>query len=394
MKRIFFILIVLTLVINNLTGAQQSYQPLYPNYSMQLTKAGSNNPSGDLYTYDGSSVPTYQVGKTTNTPTYKRGFYQWYITNNEIPLTAIIDSIVISFDAQYINLQSSQFNYFNCFVDLSDPNLNKNTLWNYSDYNQYTPIGSGQINTPPPSYVTQTHKFLNGSSFVNSFATQIEWGDRFTLGVAWKYEHPYAGNTSWWIYPVNLKVYFYMPIQTVTLNQRLSDNSQVGKLRKWEGSYFTPSPFINPGTPFEFTAGSTQTIQGDQAIHSNEKYHRWLRNQSDEQDVSNHHSFTIETFDNNFTSKFHPTHSGIIIKNSLEATGIDGGKLEFKDPWLIDYPDPDFGNTPRNRGMAAPFKELTTPYTFTYSSDYKGLFLEQSGPPIMDIAILRSKNAR
>lgn len=382
MKRIIFILIVLTLGINTITDAQQSYQPLYPNYSMQLTKAGSNDPFGDLFTYDGSSTTNYEVGKISNTPTYKRGFYQWNINSNDIPTAAIIDSIVISFGAQYVNYQGSELNYFNCILDLSDPNLNKSALWNYSDRNQYTPIGSGQINTPPSNYVTQTHKFLNGSSFVNAFINSTQQTNRFTLGIAWKYEHPAAYNSYWRLTPLNLKVYFHMPIQTVTLDQRLSNNVQVSKLRKWEGSYFTPSPFINPGTPFNFTVGSTQTIQGDQAIHSNEKYHRWLRNQNDEQDVSNHHSFTIETFDNNFTSRFNPTHSGVKIQNSLEATGIDGGKLEFKDPWLIDYPDPDFGNTPRNRGMAAPFKELTTPYTFTYSSDYKGLFLDQSGPPL------------
>jgi hypothetical protein len=143
-----------------------------------------------------------------------------------------------------------------------------------------------------------------------------------------------------------------------------------------------PPPYINPGTPFDFPLLSTQVIQGDQAIYSNEKYLKWVRNTSDESNNLNHHTFTIQANDVNFITKFNPTNSDIIIKNSLEQSSVNGGNIQFQDPWLIDYPDPQYGNTKRNQGMDAPFKQRTSPFypdfTTSYNGDvYKGVFLNQ-----------------
>ncbi|HMN50021.1 MAG TPA: hypothetical protein PKD67_12825, partial [Ignavibacteriaceae bacterium] len=387
MKRIILSLFFLANFIISHSYAQQSYQPVYPNYSMELTKSGSSNPTGNLFTYQGSNVPTYEVGKVSNTPTYKHAFYQWNITSNNIPTVAIVDSVVISFKLQFVNFQTSELNYFNCILDLSDPNLNKNTLWNYSDKNQFTPIGSGLINTPVGDYVKHNHKFINGSSFVNSFLNSIQQSNRFTLGIAWKFESPSAGNTYWRVVPeqLTLKVYYRIPNQNVTLDQRLSNNTQVGKLRKWEGSEigFTPPPYINPGTPFDFPLLSTQVIQGDQAIYSNEKYNNW---NDDKSDVRNHHEFLITPLTTELVSKFEPTYPNVTLKNSLELSSQSGGNIEFKDPWLVDYPDSLYGNTLRNRGMDARFKQRTSPfypdYTTNYNGDvYKGVFLNQGITP-------------
>lgn len=381
MKKLSLVILFITFITSFTVIAQQSYQPTYPNYSIELTKAGSNSPTGNLFIYGGQTVPVYEVGKLTNTPTYKRAFYQWNINNSQVPSVAIIDSIALEFDAQFVNNQTSTLNYFNCWLDLSDPNLNKNNLWNYSDKTQYTPIGEGQINTPPSNYVTHRHSFFNGSNFVNSFISALQQNNRFTLGIAWKYEDPSAGNIYWRIKPINLKVYFHIPNQSVTLDQRLSNNTQVGKLRKWEGSEigFTPPPYINPGTPFEFPLLSTQTIQGDQAIYSGEKYNNW---NGDKTDVRNHKEFLITAQTNQLISKFEPTKLSITIKNSIESSSTSGGIIHFKDPWLIDYPDPLYGNTLRNRGMDAPFKQRPSPfypdYTTSYNGDvYKGVFLNQ-----------------
>ena len=64
----------------------------------------------------------------------------------------------------------------------------------------------------------------------------------------------------------------------------------------------------------------------------------------------------------------------------------DGLQISFKDPWLKDYPDPQYGNTKRNRGMDAPFKQRTSPFypdfTTSYNGDvYKGVFLNQGITP-------------
>ncbi|GMU96518.1 hypothetical protein [Ignavibacterium album] len=386
MKKLSLVILVLTLFISFSITAQQSYEPYYPDYSIELQRVGSNNPTGELFTYGGQWIPIYEVGKLANAPTYKHAFYQWNISNNQVPSVAIIDSIVITFKAQYVNSQTTYFNYFNCWLNLSDPNLNKTTLWNYSDKTQNSPVGEGLINTPPYNYDEQKHKFVSGSNFVNSFINSLQQNNRFTLGIAWKPEHPSSGNSYWRIEPLKLKVYYRIPNQSVTLDQRLSDNSQVGKLRKWEGIEigFTPPPYISPGTPFDFPLLSTQTILGDQTVISNQKYHRWTRNQVIESDILNHHNFTIQPNDFNFTSRFEPTKTGITLKNNLEMSSINSNdSIYFKDPWLIDYPDPLYGNSLRNRGMDAPFKKRPSPfypdYTTIYNGDvYKGVFLNQN----------------
>lgn len=296
--------------------------------------------------------------------------------------------MAVSFEYTNFTYEVVTLNFFNCGIDITNPNLNLTILWDSTDKTQVTPIGEGGYSHIGNHYVV-TKTFNSGDNFVTQFTNSINQNDRFSLGIAWKYESEEAGIDYWYfqvggLYP-SISVSFTPPTQTVTLDQKLSNNTQVGKLRKWEGANFTPYPFINPGTPFDFPINSVQTIQGDQAVYSNEKYQKWIRNASDEGNVSNHHSFTITAFDNTFTSKFNPTNSGITIKNNLEATGVDGGSVQFKDPWLIDYPDPLYGNTLRNQGMSASFKNQTAPfnpdYTSSYNGDvYKGIFLNQSGP--------------
>ncbi|MCC7515685.1 MAG: hypothetical protein IT212_13430, partial [Bacteroidia bacterium] len=208
--------------------------------------------------------------------------------------------------------------------------------------------------------------------------------DRFVLGLIVSLDNNVTDRI-WHIQnpTVTLRIEYLPPSQTVTLDQRLSNNTQVGKLRKWEGTYFTPYPYINPGTQFVFPINTTQTVQGDQIVYPNgilyEKYNNWNDNKMD---VRNHHGFPINTQTNLLTSKFVETNSGIRIKNSLEGTTVEGGIIKFKDPWLIDYPDPNYGNTLRNQGMSAPFKNQTSPfipdYTSSYNGDvYKGIFTNQ-----------------
>ena len=207
--------------------------------------------------------------------------------------------------------------------------------------------------------------------------------DRFVLGLIVSLDNNVTDRI-WHIQnpTVTLRIEYLPPSQTVTLDQRLSNNTQVGKLRKWEGSYFTPYPYINPGTQFVFPINTTQTIQGDQAVYSNEKYNNW---NYDKTDVKNHHTFTITPSTNNLTSRFEGTNPSITIKNSLEGTTVEGGIIKFKDPWLMDYPDPNYGNTLRNQGMSAPFRDQNSGFMPDLSSSYngyvyKGIFLNQSGP--------------
>jgi len=74
--------------------------------------------------------------------------------------------------------------------------------------------------------------------------------------------------------------------QLVTIDQRNSNNQQVGELKKWEGSFWS-NPF-NPGSQFYFQVGSQQTVLGDQTMISYQKYNNWNEDLSN---VINHHEF-------------------------------------------------------------------------------------------------------
>lgn len=173
-------------------------------------------------------------------------------------------------------------------------------------------------------------------------------------------------------YNINLEVtYLSTDIHITQVDESGDPFGQVGR---WLNSSWE---YINVPFTLDLQGGTTLGLQSDTSFKTGtyQKYWKWTQNSVDI--FTNHHNFTIQTGSNELISTFKSSEQGIQLKTKVENTIELNGKIEFKDPWLIDYPDPQFGNTLRNRGMAAPFKELTTPYTFTYSSDYKGLFLNQ-----------------
>ncbi|GBD90636.1 hypothetical protein BMS3Abin04_01353 [bacterium BMS3Abin04] len=169
----------------------------------------------------------------------------------------------------------------------------------------------------------------------------------------------------------------------VTAHQYLSDDStEVGTIGHWE-----TSKFVNYSVPahFEFSPGETHVLRGTQSIFSNEKYNEW----DYDNNVKNFRSFDILPNINEITAKLKPTYSGVSIRNSLESSSLSGDSIQFKDPWLIDYADPNYGNNKRNRGMdndgpdKLEFKSRPSPfnpdYTTSYNGDvYKGVFPGQN----------------
>lgn len=174
-----------------------------------------------------------------------------------------------------------------------------------------------------------------------------------------------------------MRIYYTPPIKQVTINQRLSSGQNAGQLKLWDNQNNQFGQSFNPGTTFPFYAGSQQVILADQNIISNEKYNNW----NGLTDVTNHHSFIIEEQTDSLTSHFLPTYNATIQTQLIEG-GNPSGTVDFMDPWLIDYPDPNYGNNLRNQGMSAPFKSV--PYSLNnlgISTSYKGVFLNQAPDP-------------
>jgi len=156
----------------------------------------------------------------------------------------------------------------------------------------------------------------------------------------------------------------------VTVNQRNSQETNVGTADVWQSTswqnFAVPKSFI-------YAKNSTQVLRSNQAIINNEKYRDWNNSLSD---VTNHKSFTITPVTTELTAHLLPTNN-VQIKNALEGTSVSGGKIGFKDPWLIDDSDT---KGPKNRGTIASalwYDNLTSPFTPGTSSNYKGVFLDQ-----------------
>jgi hypothetical protein len=124
-------------------------------------------------------------------------------------------------------------------------------------------------------------------------------------------------------------------------------------------NHFLSTQDFKPGTNQKFN------FWDDNLLITNDSYRNW-------------DTITIKSSTTEVSSHFNITVDGVVIKNNLESTGINGGSIEFMDPWLVDFNEPPYGY--RSRGMDAPFFPKTSPFNPNYSSSYKGVFLNQGSP--------------
>ncbi len=163
---------------------------------------------------------------------------------------------------------------------------------------------------------------------------------------------------------------------------------------------FSNDEFLNyqiptgDGINFQFNMNNTETFRGLQELVNSptEKYYQW----NNLTDVTNHKSFLLNNTVTYYTSNFKQIYSNVTIKNEYpEVSGLDPAddNIDFKDPWLIDYADPNFpkptgGSSLRNRGMKLTgddsliFKSRPSPFSPDFSTSYngdvyKGIFLNQ-----------------
>ncbi len=233
----------------------------------------------------------------------------------------------------------------------------------------------------------QNHRIVGqlhgGDSYCGAAASSL-WDTYGKLSMSWEGGGTPSTRLKDWLDPDNTGLSYIdgldptIPMQ-ITVNQKLSNEQNIGTIGRWNGTSFNPP--LEPGQPISASIGSSEVLQSDQAMYSNEKYNSWFVNTAKEVDVTNHHTFQIKTTTTTLSSYFYPTHSGVTIKSNLvEATSVEGAEIDFKDPWLIDLAE---NGVKRNQGMSAPFKTRISPfypnYTTPYGTDiYQGVFLGQT----------------
>ncbi|HCV43412.1 MAG TPA: hypothetical protein DGH68_07995 [Bacteroidetes bacterium] len=227
-----------------------------------------------------------------------------------------------------------------------------------------------------------TEAKVNGQSFNPSvgFPAQDFMGDYNGIAVTREYSFPFWTDMR---FGTDQDVFVARMDYTkeVTVDQQYSTLGSFGTIGRWHGSSF--SPRLPHGQPVPFVFGTKEVLQAEQDISDGEKYNRWV----DEPNVTNHHQFYVNPagFPGNLTALFKPAQMNVTIENSLvDIPNAIGDSIEFRDPWLIDYPDPLYGSNLRNRGQdlalwyrrGSPFS-LSSPGT----ANYQGVFLDQEAIP-------------
>ena len=183
-----------------------------------------------------------------------------------------------------------------------------------------------------------------------------------------------------------------------TVHQKIfSGDELVGTyIGRWMGTQYSGSfqsySVTSSGALIEdLEYGDYETFRGKQEKTDNtpyEKFNNWLLENDPLEDITNHQKFLIDYPMTELTSKFNLTYNGVTIKNEFpEVPNLNPSNdvVEFKDPWLIDFNDPDYnGTTYRNRGISgAIFKSRSAPFypdynTFYGSDKYLGIILNQT----------------
>jgi hypothetical protein len=300
-----------------------------------------------------------------------------FAISSSIPISSTIDSVSLSI-VQDGNFLGYKVGYVNIGTNISNPgSLNVSTIWNMfrtpADQLDAEPADSnGNIN-----YTWTSGKVL--AAVKNSLGAGI-----FVLGL-FDTQDMDPNNTDcegldWW--SATLKVVYTPPAVNVTVDQKLSGGSgaSVDSIGWWLGS----APFTKYQAPYTFTFGvsNTEALQGTGKAISGQKYNYWAKNYGVLTDVTNFHSFQIDSTYASLTSDLQTRYGGIVVRNQLiDGPGLNGDSIAFKDPWRMDYPDPLYGNTMRNEGMSAPMEMWTSnPFrpdtTDSYNGvNYQGVFL-------------------
>ncbi len=296
-----------------------------------------------------------------------RLFIQWDLPDSQIPDGSHIDSVRLVMDSIRTS-GSKQMEAVLFNIENSVYNTETSVLWNattlYSDSIAFTKSRFFKIDKTYPA----------GSKFVQAVQNSLT-RDLFTLGI-----RNISGELDT-INGLNIKMAFYytLPSKNVVLNQTFDGTPGDGAIYRWTDGTFSDVGTL-PATIQSYIGGE-EVLLADQLLYTNKKYHDWSISDS----VENFQRIKIGGTTDSLISRFSEVTNNVTLKNYFSSKNqYMNTPISFKDPWLIDYADPDYGNNMRNRGMDAPFKERTSPFSpdTSYNGDvYQGVFLNQSGAP-------------
>lgn len=351
MKTIFMILIAMSLLCTSGTPSQQTYTVSIPGTDHYI----NFNPNNGGY---GSGSNILYAGK--NGDEY-RSYIYWSNIRSYVPVGSQVTQVKFFVTWGGQGSQIAQIDY--------------------RDFN----FGSG---------ISQTYQNIgSGTLWGTLIATQTEYS--FTQLTAKVQNAVNGGNNNVWIGIKNQNEssvdYFVNYLYNVSLEVTYQGSEVIvtqvdeagipfGQVGRWLNSDWDLKdvPFT-----LDLQIGSDLALQSDTNYNfeTYQKYWKWSQNSNDY--TTNHHNFIVLSGSNMLRATHKVADEDVRLKNNLEATGIEGGKIEIADPWLIDYPDPLFGYTERNRGMkqtgddALLFYQRQTPFRFSYDNQHKGVFLGQ-----------------
>ena len=334
-------------------------------------------PGQDEFIYYVSSVGSYGTGSNSLLVGLKeqyltcRSYIIWHNIRSFVPLGSVVTDV--KFYITWLGPGASTAQ-----VEFRDFTFGANTWETYANLKSGELWGTVSATTIEYSFTRLTEEVQNvvDGGIGNSVKIGISNQDEASLDDYVYYQ-----------YLVSLRVSYFDGDITVT--QIDDQGNPFGQVGRWIDDDWD---WIDVPFNLQLLAGSDLGLKSNQEFKTGtyQKYWKWTQNSNDY--ITNHHNFTVLSGINMLRATFKSTDEGITIKNEiLEAPGLNPADdfIQYKDPWFIDYPDPQFPNPQggyyrRNQGMEAVYRARSAPFypnyndPYEYNQPYKGIFLDQN----------------
>jgi len=352
MKTSGIIMVILIEIFSSILFSQQLYEVQIPGNNFFI----KYNPSNQGYE---SGRDMLNVGFNSNS--IFRSYIYWPNIRNYVPAgSQVVDvKFYITWQGQGSSLAQLEFRDFSFGI---------NIIETYQNIGSGTLLGIKSATTTEYSFTQLTNKVQN---VVNGSGNDV-W-----VGI----KNSNESSVNYFVnFPYNIYLYVKYKGPYVQITQVDESGNPFGQVGRWFQNHW-----IYADVPFTLNlqVGDSLCLQSDTNYKSGtyQKYWKWTQNSKEY--LTNHHNFVVLSGNNMLKATFKSTEGDITIRNNFKESNIDGGIISFADPWLIDYPDPQFGYTKRNRGMkkdgndALLFYSLESPFMPNHQSHYKGVFLNQ-----------------